>query len=238
METGEIRIYFGKVTSVTDELKICRCKVKIPGITEQLPVEDLPWYFPWYGLNYLPVVDDTVMVIVFDDNFSTAFYGRKIDLVDAGIEEGDYENYLEIFKRQINDNQIQLTYKVSTGIEFINGKSKLQIELEKYSMFCKANSIVMTEDRIDIGNKGLEASLMGDKTVKELHDIIKHQANIIKQMYTGFQKILAGCTTPFTAPIAAQLGPHLATQAQLTTENTQVDTKADQLQSKMVFINE
>lgn len=238
MELGNIQIFFGKIKSVTDEDKICRCQVAIPGITEQLPVEDLPWYFPWYGLNYLPIIDDTVSVLVFDNNFSTAFYGRKLDLVDGKLDEGDYENYLEIFKRTVNDNQIQLTYKVSTGIEFINGETKTQIELEKYTMFCKSNTLTITEKRIDIGNSGLEAVCQGDKTVKELHDIIKHQSNMITQMYTGFQKIIAGCTTPFTAPIAAQLAPHLATQAKLVSENAKVDSAADKIQSKMVFTNE
>jgi hypothetical protein len=238
MELGNVQIFFGKVCSVSDEMKICRCQIKIPGITEQLEPTDLPWYFPWYGLNYLPVIDDTVCVIVFDNNFSTAFYGRKIDLVNAGLDEGDYENYLEIFKRLVNDNQIQLTYKISTGIEFINGEVKTQLELEKYSMFCKANSMIMTEDRIDIGNKGLEAVIQGDKGVKELHDIIKHQANIITKMYEGFQKIIAGCTTPFTAPIAAQLSGFIPTQAQLKAENSKVDKAADTIQSKMVFTNE
>jgi hypothetical protein len=238
MEIGNIQIFFGKVTAVNDELKICRCQVKIPGITEQLEAADLPWYFPWYGRNYLPLVDETVAVIVFDDNFSTAFYGRKIDLVDAGVDEGDYENYLEIFKRSVDDKEVQLTYKTSTGIEFINGETKTQIELEKYSMFCKANSIVMVEDRIDIGNKGLEAVIQGDKGVKELHDIIKHQANTVSKMYEGFQKVIAGCTNPFTAGIAAQLSGFLPTQASLVSENKQVDSAADKIQSKMVFTNE
>lgn len=238
MELGNVQIFFGKVTAVTDEKKICCCQIAIPGITEEVDAATLPWYFPWYGRNYLPLVDDTVSVIVFDDNFSTAFYGRKIDLIDAGVEEGDYENYLEIFKREVEGNQIQLTYTVSKGIEFINGEVRTQIELEKYSLFCKANSIVMVEDRIDIGNQGLEAVCQGDKTVKELHDIIKHQANTISKMYEGFQKVMAGCTNPFTAAIAGQLAGFIPTQAQLVSENSKVDSAADTIQSKMVFTNE
>ncbi len=234
----ESNIYFGKVVNVEDSEFICRCQVTIVGYTDELPVEDLPWYYSWYGRNYLPEVDDEVAVIIFDMNFSVGFYGRKLDIADAGVEEGDYVNYLEIFKRNCDGDDVQLTYKKSTGIEFINKEGKAQIEIDKISLFAKANSIVMTEDRIDIGNKGLEASLMGDKSVKELHDIIKHQANIINQMYIGFQKIIAGCTNPFTISIANQLASHLPTQTQLMSENIQVDMAADKIQSKMVFINE
>ena len=57
-------------------------------------------------------------------------------------------------------------------------------------------------------------------------------------MYQGFQKIIAGCTNPFTIAIAAQLTPHLMTQIELINENTQVDMTADKIQSKMVFTNE
>lgn len=234
----ESNIYFGKVVNVEDSEFICRCQVTIVGVTDELPVKDLPWYYSWYGRNYLPEVDDEVAVIIFDMNFSVGFYGRKLDIADAGVEEGDYVNYLEIFKRNCDGDDVQLTYKKSTGIEFINKEGKAQIEIDKISLFAKANSIIMTEDRIDIGNKGLEAVIQGNKGVKELHDIIKHQANIIDKMYQGFQKIIAGCTNPFTIAIASQLSPHLMTQIELINENTQVDMAADKIQSKMVFTNE
>ena len=57
-------------------------------------------------------------------------------------------------------------------------------------------------------------------------------------MYQGFQKIIAGCTNPFTIAIASQLSPHLTTQIELINENAQVDKAADKIQSKMVFTNE
>lgn len=244
-ELGNIQIFFGKVTNVIDDKdKLNRCQVSIPGYTDQ--IEDpttLPWYFPWYGLNYLPLIDDTVSVIVFDGNFSTAFYGRKIDLTsveESGeLEDGDYENYLEIFKRQVGEDNVQLTYKTSTGIEFVNGEVKTQIELDKYSMFCLANSIVMTEDRIDIGNSGLEAVLQGDKAVTHLHNIITHQNNMIAKMFQGFRVIQGAATNPFTSPIAGALAGFIpSAQPALVSENSRVDAEADTIQSEMVFTNE
>lgn len=242
MELGKISIYFGKVHSTDDPQKLLRCQVIIPGFTEKLNAGELPWYWSWGGLNYLPVKGDTVPVIIFDNNFSTAFYGKKLDIhdkvnIEAELSDGDYVNYLEIFKRNINDSNVQLTYKTSTGIELVNGETKTQTELEKYTIFCKANTVTITESRIDIGNQGLEPAILGDKCTAELHAIIKHQANIITQMYTGFQKIIAGCTSPFTAPIAAQLSPHMGTQAMLKSENSKVDGDVDPLKSEMVFVN-
>lgn len=235
---GDINILFGKVVNVTDEQKIWRCQVSIDGSTDLLPVEDLPWYFPWYGINYLPVVNDVVPVIVFDGDFATCFYGRKVDHTTSDIEEGDYENYLEIFKRTVGDNDVQLTYKVSTGIEFINGTGKVQLEIDKVSLFVDSNSIVMTADRIDIGNASQEATILGDKGVKQLHDMIKHQANTIAEMLKMFNGVMsAAMGSPFTMPIGSALAPLVpAATTKLNTENAQVDAKADTIQSKKVFI--
>lgn len=233
---GNVKIYFGKVASVTDEQKLCRAQIIVDGYTEENDPTLLPWYFPWYGLNYLPVKDDVVPVIVFDDNFSTAFYGRKVDLIDNGLKD-DYESYLEIFKRQIGDNLVQLTYTISNGIEFINGSGKVQIELDKTTIFSEANSIELTKDKIKIGNDASQMALLGDDTVKELKAIIAHQKATISAMMSLFNAISAACVTPFTVPIKAALTPLIPmNQTQLNMENTNVKTQADQLQSKKVSI--
>lgn len=235
---SNINIYFGEVVDVLDEDKINRCRIKINGHTDKIATEELAWYFPWYGLNYLPMSSDIVPVIVFDNNFSTAFYGRKINLVDGGLEEGDYETYLELYKRTVDDNEVQMTYKLSTGIELINGNSKTQHEVDKYSIFVESNSIVMTKDRIDIGNQNQEATILGDKGVKQLHDMIKHSANIITETYKILAQIgSAAAGSPFTAPIAAAVTPAVPpAQAKLNKENAQVDSSADKIQSEKTFI--
>lgn len=235
--SSDVKLFFGKVTDILDkEEHKKRIRISIKGFTDELPFDKMPWYFPYYGVNFLPEKDDIVPVLIFDNNFVTGFYGRKIDCLARELEDEDYQFYLEIYKRKCGEDNVQLTYTKSIGIEFINKDCRTLIEIDKTTFFCKANYIEITEDKINLGDGAKEATPLGDKTVKELHDIIKHQANTIKQMYTGFQKIIAGCTTPFTAPIAAQLSPHLSTQAQLTAENSQVDSAADTIQSKKCFI--
>lgn len=236
---GNIKIYFGKVVSVKDESKLFRCQIQIAGFTEQLPVADLPWYYPYGGLRYLPIENDIVPVMIFDDNFSTGFYGVKVNLKDfhqSKLGDDDYKDYLEIFKRQIDDSKnVQLTYTKSLGIEFYNNETGTKIEEEKYLMFVKQTSITITEDRIDVGSKGLEASLMGDKTVKHLHNIIKHQQEMIQTMYQGFTTIQAACVTPMTIPIGTALAGFIPTQAKLLGTNAKVNAEADTIQSKLVY---
>ena len=232
-------IFFGKILNVEDTEHLCRCRISINGFTDKLNADEMPWYYPWYGLNYLPEPDDIVPVLVFDNNFSTAFYGNKINLdktENSKLDGDDYKHYLEIFKRNIDDKNVQLTYTKSKGIEFINDKNGEIIMLDKIKLFVDSTDITITNDLITIGNNGLEFSLMGDKTVKHLQNIIKHQQNTINNMYQGFQKIIAGCTSPFTLPIAAQLGPHLATQAKLVAENSQCNSETNRIQSKHVKI--
>ena len=149
---GNIQIFFGVVKTVLDASKVCRLQISIDNYTEKIPVADLPWYFPWYGLEYLPVENDVVSVIIFDENFSTGFYGNKVDLSKSSLDDSDYINYLEIFKRSVDDKNVLLTYIPSKGIQFINADSQVQIEVDKVSLFVESNSIVMTKDRIDIGN--------------------------------------------------------------------------------------
>lgn len=236
---GEIKIFFGKVVDVSDDLKINRCRISIDGLTDEIKPEDLPWYFPWYGLSYLPIKDDVVPVLVFDDNFSTCFYGNKLDLVDLKLDDGDYENYLEIFKRSIDDKNVSLTYKKSTGIEFINDKYKIQIEKDKLSLFNDTLGITIEKDKINIGEKSGEATLLGDKTVKHLLDIVKHQQETIDGMLTIFDAISAACVTPFTLPIKAALTPLTITyKASLKISNTKLETNntKNNLQSQKVFI--
>jgi hypothetical protein len=239
-------IYFGKVHSIKDEQKLYRIQVVIPGHTDKVEnLDDLPYYFPFYGIHNLPQIDEIVPVIIFDGNFSMGFYGNVLvvppdSVLKSENDEGDdYDNYLEIFKRLVGDNLVHLTYKPSTGIELINGESKLQIELEKYTMFVKANTITMVEDRIDIGNQGLERVIQGDKGVKELHDIMAHIQKLTDNLIAMFDAVANACSNPYTVPIMTAIKAQMPAKLQsLENELKQIDDAADKIQSEMVWTNE
>lgn len=236
---GEIKILFGTVVDLKDDLKINRARVSIKGLTDEIKQEELPWYFPFYGIDYLPILKDEVPVIIFDNNIVTGFYGNKIDLKKSNLQsvsEDDYENYLEVFRRSIDDKNVQITYEKSKGIQFINGESFIQTELEKISLFKKAMGVKIEEKEIHIGDDGFEANLMGDKTVKELKAIIKHQSTMLTELITLFTKISSACTNPFTLGIAAQIASGVPLmQSKLVKENTQINLDADKIQSKKIF---
>lgn len=233
---GNVKIFFGKVTAVLDETKMYRIQVSIPSYTDKIELEKLPWYFPWYGIKYLPVIDDILPVIIFDGNFATGFYGSKVNVDGSAISEDDYENYLEIFKRLVNDKQITLGYTVTEGILFQNGDNMITIGLEMISFMFAGWGITIEDGVINIGSGGT-AALLGDKTVEHLHAIIAHQNATITEFGNILQAMLSACVTPFTAPISAAGMPLLtAGKTKLMLENTKIDKKTDMLQSEKIFI--
>lgn len=235
---GNIKIFFGKIVDINDDMKINRCRVKIDGYTDEIDDDKLPWYYPWYGIFYLPQIGDEVPVIIFDENFTTCFYGYKVDLTDSELDSGDYENYLEIFKRSVDEDVVELTYKKSSGIEFINKNSKVQIEKDKITFFVNSNSILIEKNKIFIGDKNQEASLLGDKSVKHLQNIIKHQNNTITKFIQLFTSIAsAAAQNPMTSAIGAAITSILPTIiTELNTENIEVNTESTTIQSKKTFI--
>lgn len=232
----DIKILFGKVVAVKDDKFLHRIRCTIDGYTDQLTEEELPFYFPFYGVNFLPLVDDVVSIIIYDNNFSTGMYGRKLDVVSRELEESDYENYLEIFKRSVDDNNVQLTYTKSLGIEFINKDSRIQIEIDKTTLFVNENQIFMDKDYIKLGNQNLEMTLLGDKTVKYLKEQIKLSETIkdeYKLMFETIQK--AAMSNPFTMGIGTAIQTLLPlNEIFINLQIKKCETEVEKIQSKKV----
>lgn len=237
--SDNFRLYFAKVVDVKDELFLHRVKCTIQGFTDEIAVDDLPLYFPWYGVNFLPQVDDLVIVVIFDDDFTKGFYSRKIDVVSRELEEADYENYLEIFKRSVDDKNVQLTYTPSLGIQFINDTVSQQMEADKFTLLVGENKIFMDAEKIELGADGLEPMLLGDKTVEYLKEQIKTSETIMTQTKTLMQSVAsAAAGTPFTAGIGGAINGLLPMWEQMIKMQIQkTQQMVDTIQSEKVFNN-
>lgn len=227
-----VQIMFGKVVAVNDDQKLHRVKVSIQGYTDQIAIDDLHWYYPFFGVNYIPIINDQVPVLIFNNDFTTGFFNNKVDLEAIEYDDSEYENYLEIYKRL----GVQLTYNETDGIRFINQKSLVQIEDGRASMYVEDNQITLNKDRIDLGTDG-EPAPLGDMTVEAF-------AKYMDAMQTQYEKIMdcldaikQGCVTPHTKGIQMGL---IATMP--IAENT-VPSKHDSakqysetIRSKKVFV--
>lgn len=233
-----IQIYSGVVVDVNDPDKLKRVKVSIVGFTEKLTVDELEWYYPWYGVNYLPVKDDVVTVLVLNDNFTTCFYTEKQDLNTLShlqdLEDGtEYENYLQLFKRE----NIELIYKLSEGIVFKNENSRSVIETDRNSMYVGDNQITMVKDRIDVGTDG-EPAPLGNKTVEALlkHiDLQNKHFDLVTKMLKDLGMKLS--TIPMTKaagiPLSIAVEMAIATWPQHASSVRKYD---ETIRSEMVFI--
>lgn len=203
-ELGKVNVFFGEVTNIDDELKLSRVQVKINGLTESLPEEDIPYYFSWGGVNYLPQVGDIVPVIIFDGNVLAGFYGKTVAKKLNKDDGLDYENYLEIFRREVDGELVSLSYTPSKGIEFINADTGILVENDMITLFSSTNKITMTSSQIKIGNNAQQYALKGDDTLKVLSDLCGYVKEITKQFLmtsTTWPTVIGACATPFTAAL-------------------------------------
>lgn len=237
-QMNEIKLYFGKVVSVSDDMKLNRIKVAIDGFTDKLSVDDLDWYYPFFGVHFIPVINDTVPVIILDDNFTTGFYNHRISLTDlqqlSSLNEGsEYENYVELYNRL----NVRMTYKESEGIVHENHNSKSVIETDKIRHSVGSNQIMMVEDRIDLGNNG-EPAPLGDKTVNALlkHiDLQNKHFDLVTDMLQGLAIKLSAIS--MTRGAGKTLLPKvIAAKASWPTQSKSVETYDKTIRSVKNFI--
>lgn len=235
---SNINVYFGEVVDVADEEKLNRIKVSIPGKTDKLETNFLSWYYPFLGMDQIPVTGDKISVLIFNGNFTTGFYLKKIP--DSGnaqvdFDGSEYENYLEIFKR----DAVQLTYNEEDGIQFINDKSKIQALPKEINLDVDGFIMKLVKDRLDIGFGGpVEATPLGDKTVKVLLDDVKLETMMYENCLKIFQAISAGCgNNPFLVGIKIGIESLLPTaKSSVKTPTTKLNADINKIQSKKTFI--
>ena len=225
-------IFFGNVVDVNDDQKLLRIRASVNGYTNEISKDDLPWYYSFFGVRYLPVIGDVVPIIIFNNNFSTGMYGNRIEDNIVQLEGTEYENYVELYKRL----GVQLTYKESTGIELINDKSFIQIEKEKIIQNVDGFTFTHVKDRFDLGTGG-EATPLGDKTVAVLHKIVKFIDEDFTSLMSLFEAIKSASSSPFLAPIKIALtAKNPIEKSKHKPKPDKIDTEIDKIQSKKTFI--
>lgn len=157
-ELNDIKIYFGIVDDIVDTDKIFRVRAKIKGYTDQMETRDLPWYYPWFGVNYLPDVGDEIPIMIFNQEFANGFYTKKADVVKRDyVSDGDYETYLEIYKQDID--KVKLIYEKSKGINFTYDTSNLNIDKDKIVNTIGDSKSTFDDDKFDMTINALRMKL-------------------------------------------------------------------------------
>lgn len=225
MTKNSINIFFGIVVNNLDELKLKRVQVKINGVTDLLEDDDLPWYFPFHFSSFLLSIGDIVAVLIINGRVEHGFYSGPIynnnseelssdnrpstdnkNKNDAGIDDENYEFYLELFHKLVDDKDlVKLTYSKKEGIQFLNSEdSYINIELEKISIFQKTCGIEITEKEIKIGStdKDFEKTFNSETMLKVIIQMIDHEKTIFTALCDYMTKMsTAAGSSPFTSAL-------------------------------------
>jgi hypothetical protein len=195
------------------------------------------------------MVDDICIVLIINNRVEHGFYSGPIynnnseelssdnrpstggieNKNDIGIGD-DYEHYLEILYRKIDNKQVKMTYSPSEGIIFENSEETgIHIELEKLRIFRKTIEITLDDKEIKIGNtdKDYEATFNSETTLKVIEAMFAHDKNIYT-LCLNMGKIIqtAAAASPFTSAIGAALASFLPVQ-QVPIEQENAKIKSD-----------
>lgn len=226
--------YFGVVTDIGDPDKRFRIRAKISGYTDLIPIDKLPWYFPSV-VNYLPNVGDSVMITCFNGDITKGFYGRKIDIENMSLSDGnDYELYLEVY----NKLKVQINFIESIGIQFINDKSSQTISPKSITLKHNKTKTVITDGKITSDNGGeIEPATLGETTEETLKRMITLYDSQYKEILTILDKIKTVCTTPFLIPIKGALTPLIPlAKSKFTGDIKTLKSDTVKIKSKVNFI--
>jgi len=122
MKRFDDKIYVGIVEDISDPDKLGRIKVRVQGIFDEIPVEDIPWARPFKSLDgksfNLPLIGKLVNVMFFNNNIYEPTYiyseNYNINLEDVlkDYSDEEYENFVALLfdhKTQIySDDKIEL----------------------------------------------------------------------------------------------------------------------------------
>jgi hypothetical protein len=153
MKRFDDKIYVGIVEDISDPDKLGRIKVRVQGIFDEIPVEDIPWARPFKSLDgksfNLPLIGKLVNVMFFNNNIYEPTYiyseNYNINLEDVlkDYSDEEYENFVALLfdhKTQIysDDKNLTLDYKYN----------KITIDNKSINLELKDN-----QQKINIGTK-------------------------------------------------------------------------------------
>ena len=147
-DLNSIKIYFGYVEDIEDIDKVFRVRAKIKGYTDEIEKDNLPWYYPWYGVNYLPEIGDEIPIIIFNNEFTHGFYEKKADVIKRdNLSDEDYKTYLEIYKR--DGDKVFITYAKSKGIQLSYDTAIHTIDKDKIISKVNDTTLTITDDMME-----------------------------------------------------------------------------------------
>jgi hypothetical protein len=192
------KTYVGVVEDNNDPKKMGRVKARVMQVFENIPVEEIPWAFPWKDLNgnQFNVPDKgKVVMVVFDNGDKNApeyiyadHYNINLEKKLESLSESDYTS----MKSLLFDHRTQI---------YVNESEGLKID-HKY------NNINLTENTIDLNLKDNNRNLnLGDATADQQAILGNHWLDWFDEFVDNLLGSQAG---PFLGNLGAPVIPNPA----------------------------
>jgi hypothetical protein len=193
--------YLGVIVDINDPLKQGRAKVKVFGIFDDLPTEDIPWAEPGTASEYfgggkgggavsIPRIGTVVYCSFEDDNYYKLYFDTIKEYSPDMIEEMNEENSYEGFHSLIYDSEAQpgplkLFYSRKKGLVFQledatiqldtqnGGELRVVIKMGDDEIRMENNKVIINSLNIELGEGALESVIKGD-TFKKIYDTHTH----------------------------------------------------------------
>ena len=164
--------YLGVIVDINDPLKQGRAKVKVFGIFDDLPTEDIPWAEPGTASEYfgggkgggavsIPRLGTVVYCSFEGENYYKIYFDTikefSPDMVTEMNEENSYEGFHSlIYDSEAQPGALKLFYSRKKGLVFQLGDATIQLDTQNAGTDKEKLRIVlkMNEDEIRMEKTG------------------------------------------------------------------------------------
>lgn len=185
------RVLLGVIVDINDPTRTGRAKIRVKGLFDDIPDEDLPWANQSSvvsfgskdggGMVSVPKIGSLVNVSFDDGNWYTPFFTSTWEtdptLVDAFMEGEDGSAYFGahsiIYDTDAKPGPLKMIYQANNGMLIELGDSKFHlsydgkdlkviIKIKDNSITMDGNKVVVDSSNIELGKNAMEAVIKGD----------------------------------------------------------------------------
>jgi len=193
--------YLGVIVDINDPLKQGRARVKVFGIFDDLPTEDIPWAEPGTASEYfgggkgggavsIPRIGTVVYCSFEGENYYKLYFDTikefSPDMVTEMNEENSYEGFHSlIYDSEAQPGALKLFYSRKKGLVFQlddatiqldtqnGGELRVVIKMGDDEIRMENNKVIINSLNIELGEGAIESVIKGD-TFKKIYDTHTH----------------------------------------------------------------
>lgn len=193
--------YLGVIVDIADPLKQGRAKVRVFGIFDGIPLEDIPWAEPGTACEYfgggkgggavsIPRIGTVVYCSFEGENYYKLYFDTikefSPDLMEEMNEENSYEGFHSIiYDSEAQPGSLKLFYSRKKGLTFELGDAKVQLDTQNGGELrvvikmgddeirMENRKVIINSLNIELGEGAIESVIKGD-TFKKIYDTHTH----------------------------------------------------------------